>query len=68
MNVTAFLDHLTTQPSYSGQIVHIEYISPREANYAELDEPLVGGLQGCLKKHGLLPLYTHQADAVNNAR
>jgi len=68
MNTSVFLHYLTTQPTYRGQITHIEHILPREANYAELDKPLVADLQDCLKKHGLLPLYTHQAEAVNKAR
>jgi len=68
MDTSAFLHHLTTQPNYSGQITHIEHIPPREANCAELDKPLTSSLQDCLNGHGLLPLYTHQAEAVNNAR
>ena len=68
MNPSAFLHYLTAQPTYKDQIVHIEHIPPRDANYAELDAPLVPGLQDCLREHGLLPLYTHQAEAVNNVR
>ncbi|MFC1902952.1 DEAD/DEAH box helicase [Chloroflexota bacterium] len=68
MDTSAFLHHITAQPTYSGQIAHIEHIPPREASYAELDNPLVNSLQDCLSEHGLLPLYTHQAEAVNNAR
>ena len=68
MDTSAFLRHLTAQPTYGGQIAHIEPILPRDANYAELDKPLVKSLQDCLNEHGLLPLYTHQAEAVNNAR
>jgi DEAD/DEAH box helicase domain-containing protein len=68
MDTSAFLYHLTTEPNYSGQITHIEYIPPREADCAELDKPLISSLQNCLDEHGLLPLYTHQAEAVNNAR
>ena len=68
MNTSAFLRHLTTQPTYSDQIAHIEHIPLRDASYAELDKPLVSSLQDCLDQHGLLPLYTHQAEAVNNAR
>jgi DEAD/DEAH box helicase domain-containing protein len=68
MDTSAFLHHLTTEPNYSGQITHIEYIPPREADCAELDKPLTSSLQNCLNEHGLLPLYTHQAEAVNNAR
>ena len=68
MNTSAFLHHLTAQPTYNGQIAHMEHIPPREASYAELDQPLVNKLQDCLNEHRLLPLYTHQAEAVNKAR
>ncbi len=68
MDTTAFLRHLETQPTYDGQIAHIEYIPAREASYAELNEPLAAELQDCLTKHGLSPLYEHQAAAVNAAR
>jgi len=68
MNATAFLHHLTAQPTYRSQIVHIEYIPPRDANHAELDKPLLAGLQDCLNTHGLLPLYTHQAPKVRGNR
>lgn len=68
MDTSAFLHHLTTEPNYSGQITHIEHIPPREANCAQLDKPLTSSLQNCLNEHGLLPLYTHQAEAVNNAQ
>ncbi len=68
MDTSAFLHHLTAQPTYRGQITHIEHIPPVDANYAELDKPLEARLQGCLDKLKLLPLYTHQAEAVNRAR
>ncbi|MFC2016797.1 DEAD/DEAH box helicase [Chloroflexota bacterium] len=68
MNTSAFLHYLTAQPTYSGQIGHVERIPPRDANYAELDKPLAASLQDCLNEHRLLPLYTHQAEAVNSAR
>jgi len=66
MDSAAFLHHLTAQPTYGGQIAHVEHIPPREASHGELDHPLVAELQHCLSGHGLLPLYTHQAEAVNN--
>ena len=67
MDTSAFLRQLTTQPTYSGQIAHIEHMLPCNASWAELDKPLDDRLQECLDKHGLLPLYTHQAQAINNA-
>jgi len=68
MDISAFLEYLIAQPGYNGQIAHVEHIPPRDASYGKLDKPLVGSLQDCLDKHGLFPLYTHQAEAVNNAR
>jgi len=68
VDTTAFLNQLTAQPAYSGQISHIEHIPPRNARYGELEKPLDGRLQDCLREHGLSPLYTHQAEAVNLAR
>ncbi len=68
MNSSVFLRHLIAQPSYRGQIAHIEHIPPRQARYADLDQPLAADLEHCLKAHGLLPLYTHQTEAVNIAR
>jgi DEAD/DEAH box helicase domain-containing protein len=68
MNTSAFLHYLTAEPSYSGQMIHIEHILPQDANCAELDKPLVSNLQDCLSEHGLLSLYTHQAEAINFVR
>ncbi|MBI4304524.1 MAG: DEAD/DEAH box helicase [Chloroflexi bacterium] len=68
MDTSAFLRHLTTQPEYSHQIVHVEHIPPREPNYTELEEPLAASLQACLERKGIPALYTHQAEAVNSAR
>ncbi|MEA2086408.1 MAG: DEAD/DEAH box helicase [Chloroflexota bacterium] len=68
MEPAAFLHYLTAQPGYSGQVAHTEHIPPRKAEYGKLTSPLEAGLEGCLKEHGLLPLYSHQAEAVNYAR
>jgi len=68
MDTSAFLHHLTAQPGYSQQIVHVEHVPPRDARHGELAVPLADGLRECLAGHGLLPLYTHQADAVNHVR
>ncbi len=68
MDTPAFIEHLVAQPGYNSQIAHIGHIPPREASFAELDSPLATKLEDSLKKHKLLPLYTHQAEAVNLAR
>ncbi len=67
MDKSAFLHHLTTLPFYRDQIAHIESISPAEPSYGELDFPLHPRLYNRLKSAGLLPLYSHQATAVNAA-
>ncbi len=68
MDTSAFLNYLQSQDNYDNQIAHIEHIRPRGADCAELDEPLAASLQDCLREHGISFLYTHQAEAVNNAR
>jgi DEAD/DEAH box helicase domain-containing protein len=68
MDTAAFLDFLTHQTDYQGQIVHTEHILPREATYGDLERPLPDGLQMCLEDNHLFPLYTHQATAVNYIR
>ncbi len=65
MEIQAFLNHLRSQTNYDNQIAHIEHISPRHASYDKLDEPLARELQDILDEHGLSPLYSHQAEAVN---
>ena len=67
MDAEIFLDYLATLPDYSNQVVHVEHIPPRRAEYADLDEPLVAALEQCLKEYGISSLYTHQAAAVNEA-
>lgn len=68
MDTSGFIHHLTAQPSYSGQISHIENIPPRLASYGELEHHLFKSLEKCLDDNGFLPLYAHQAEAVNYAR
>ena len=68
MDTAAFLHRLATQPAYSGQIAHREPIPRRQAKCAELDKPLPTPLEENLTRHGLLPFYTHQAEAINHAR
>jgi len=68
MDSQAFLNYLRSQPAYAGQIAHIEHIASRNPSYGKLDKPLPDVLQGCLDKHGLGRLYTHQAEAINKLR
>ncbi|MCR4394125.1 MAG: DEAD/DEAH box helicase, partial [Dehalococcoidales bacterium] len=68
MDTASFIHHLTSQPEYSDQICHIEHIPPRSAIHGELDHPLAKPLEKCLDDNGFLPLYSHQAEAVNLVR
>ena len=67
MDTSAFLSYLVSIPTYHEQIAHIEHIRPHEARFAELEKRLLPELEECLKNHNFLPLYTHQAEAVNHA-
>lgn len=67
MPVDAFVDYIKGLAGYADQIVHIEPLPAQEARYGELDNPLPPELEFALKKRGMLPLYTHQAAAVNAA-
>ena len=68
MDSAAFLRYLRQQPGYDGQIVHAAEIAPREAENGSTRTPLPDALRDCLTRHHLMPLYIHQADAVNLAR
>ncbi len=68
MDTLAFLDHIRTLPSYNSQIVHIEQVPSRKPSYGELEEPLHPALHSCLEASQLLPVYSHQAAAINAAR
>jgi len=68
MDSGAFVTYLTGLHGYAGQVVHVEHIPVRQAVHGELDEPLPDDLKAALSKKRLLPLYCHQAAAVNRVR
>jgi len=68
VETATFLDYLTKQPSYRGQLVHIERIPGRDARYGHLDRPLPEPLAASLAAQGIKQLYTHQAEAINQVR
>ncbi len=68
MDIQAFLNHLKTLSQYEEQIVHTEHISPTRAIHGELDTPLHPSLMAASEKLGLLPLYWHQAAAINTVK
>jgi DEAD/DEAH box helicase domain-containing protein len=68
MDTPTFLHYTASQPDYRGQIVHIEHLIPRRAKFAQPERPLAAELEDCLSNNGLLPLYSHQAKALDCAR
>ncbi len=68
MDTAAFLHHLISGPAYKNQVAHVEHIAPRQSSSSRPDEPLSAELEGRLGDLGLLPLYSHQAEAINLAR
>ena len=68
MDTNAFLDYLKNDPEYKSQIVHVQYIPPRNASPGWLDRPLQTALQQRLDALEMDTLYVHQAEAINTVR
>jgi len=68
LDTQAFLNYLQSQPTFAGQMAHVEHIRARRAEYADLERPLAPEFLNRLQAQGLFPLYTHQAEAVNRIR
>ncbi len=68
MYTDAFIHHLTAHPEYKQQLVHVQYLPPREPREGELERPLHPRLEARLKALDITSLYSHQAQAVNAAR
>jgi len=65
MDVGVFVDQLRASPINSGQLVHVEELPERDAAYAGLAHELHPTLTAALLEAELLPLFTHQAAAVD---
>ncbi|UCG55541.1 MAG: DEAD/DEAH box helicase [Dehalococcoidia bacterium] len=68
MDISTFVDHVIPKNEYDYQIAHIEHIPSRSASFADVENPLPDILEKKLKEKGLLPLYSHQAQAIGYAR
>ena len=68
METLTFLEYLKSLPSYQGQIVYQKDIPPREPIYGQLEQPFHPLLQAALETLHLVPLYAHQAAAINAVR
>ena len=60
-----FVDQLERSPINSGQLVHIEQLLERDASHAALTHALHPTLSAGLLDADLLPLFSHQAKAID---
>ena len=68
MDIEQFLEHVTSDENYRGQIVHDEPIPARPAAYADLSQPPPEPLRALLEADGIEQLYTHQVEAIEAIR
>ena len=68
MNVKRFLEEIEHNRDYERQMVHLESIPSREAQFGELREPLDPRLREALRGQEVEQLYSHQATAIDNIR
>ncbi|MCX6375728.1 MAG: DEAD/DEAH box helicase, partial [Armatimonadetes bacterium] len=68
MDFTAFLADIRKSRHYRGQIVYVQHITEREAEYDTLSIPLPPELVSALDKMGISNLYTHQVEAIESVR
>ena len=64
MDAKRFLQEILNNRDYEGQVVHLEDIPAREANYGDLTEPLSPELENTLYFQGIERLYSHQVSAI----
>jgi DEAD/DEAH box helicase domain-containing protein len=67
MAVADLIRLLDVNPVYRYRCVHRKTEVPEPARYGELDSPLSPALSGYLDENGIR-LYSHQCDAINQAR
>jgi hypothetical protein len=68
MNPSTFLSQLKSEKPYHAQIIHVEQLASRPAQYAKLARPLNRELAKALRANGVERLFTHQAQAIDMAR
>ncbi|HEY2959121.1 MAG TPA: DEAD/DEAH box helicase [Actinomycetota bacterium] len=64
----ALVDHLTGDPGYRDQLVHLERLPARQARTVGFPDDLPELLAGRLRARGIQALWTHQAEALALAR
>ncbi|KAL2935519.1 ATP-dependent helicase HRQ1 [Bienertia sinuspersici] len=61
---TSMLEHLKMGFGSAGQIVHVEEVNGRVADFAEIPEELSENTKSALKRLGITKLYRHQAESI----
>lgn len=65
MDVGIFVDQLKQAAVHGGQMMHVEELGERAASYGQLRHDLHPALDASLRERGLLPLFRHQAQAID---
>ncbi len=65
MEADLFVKQLERSPEHVGQMVHVEELPFKAPSHAEPTHTLEPSLWAALGEQGLLPLFTHQAQAVD---
>ena len=65
MDVASFVDHLRVAAQRDRQMVHVEELPYRDAAHGELRNELPPRLREALGDRGVLPFFTHQAQAID---
>lgn len=68
MDVREFLSSLKYDPQYQGQIVHVQYLPPKAAEFQTLKNPFPEIITEFLHKKNIRNLYSHQVEAIEKIR
>jgi DEAD/DEAH box helicase domain-containing protein len=68
MDAGQFITQMKKEDFFADQVVHVEELPPREAQYEEIDGGMHPAIEGVLQQLGINQLYSHQAEAVNSVR
>jgi DEAD/DEAH box helicase domain-containing protein len=68
MDGSEFLQQLGHRDFYSGQIVHVQGLDARDAEFADVPGGLNPAIQAALLSEGIEKLYSHQARAIGAVR
>src|SRR4029079_18153215 len=67
VSLEQILDTLARDPEFKQMVTRWERIPPRRASYAEFPAWMDGRISATLRRRGILSLYSHPADALENA-